>query len=176
MRWITVFCGSRTGFDPRHVEAAVTLGRSIGRRGWGLIYGGGRVGLMGVLADAALSTGAPVVGVIPRALLEAEVGHGGLTELVLVETMHERKAEMARRADAFATLPGGLGTLDETFEILTWFQLGIHAKPLALLNLDGYYDALLAFLDRTVAEGFLGATRGEIRVATEVEELLDLLA
>jgi uncharacterized protein (TIGR00730 family) len=175
MRWITVFCGSRTGRDPRHAETAAELGRAIGRRDWGLIYGGGRVGLMGILADAALRAGAPVVGVIPRALLEAEVGHGGLTELVLVETMHERKAEMARRADAFATLPGGIGTLDETFEILTWFQLGIHGKPIGVLNTNGYYDPLLAFLDRSVEEGFLGETRNELRVEGEVEALLDRL-
>lgn len=130
---------------------------------------------MGILADAALKAGAPVVGVIPRALLEAEVGHGGLTELVLVETMHERKAVMARRADAFATLPGGIGTLDETFEILTWFQLGIHHKPIGVLNTNGYYDPLLAFLDRSVEEGFLGETRNELRVEGEVEALLDRL-
>lgn len=176
MRWITVFCGSRNGHDPRYAEAAAELGERLGHRGWGLVYGGGKVGLMGILAEAALSAGAPVVGVIPRTLLEAEVGHGGLTELVVVETMHERKAEMARRADAFATLPGGIGTLDETFEILTWFQLGIHGKPMGLLNTGGYYDPLLGFLDRAVEQGFLGATRDRLWVETGVQGLLDRLA
>lgn len=174
-RWITVFCGSRHGSDLRFTTAAAELGRSLGRRGWGLVYGGGRVGLMGVVADAALAAGAPVVGVIPRALLAAEVGHGSLTELVLVDTMHERKAEMALRADAFVTLPGGIGTLDETFEILTWFQLGIHDKPIGVLNVAGYYDPLLAFLDRAVEQDFLGETRKALWVEGEVERLLDRL-
>jgi uncharacterized protein (TIGR00730 family) len=134
---------------------AVTLGRLLGEAGLGLVYGGAQVGLMGALADAALAHGSEVIGVIPRSLAGIEVAHQRLSQLVLVETMHERKALMAQEADAFVALPGGFGTLDEFFEILTWAQLGIHAKPCVLVNNDGYYDPLLIFLQTAVEQGFL---------------------
>jgi len=155
MRRICVFCGSRMGASAVYREAARDFGARLAERGLGLVYGGGRVGLMGVLADAVLAGGGHAWGVIPRALADREVAHGSLTELELVTSMHERKARMADLADAFVALPGGLGTLDEWFEIWTWAQLGIHHKPLGLLNIEGYFDPLLAFLDRAVAEGFV---------------------
>ena len=152
---VCVFCGSRTGAAPCYEEAARTLGRLLGERERTLIYGGGNVGLMGVLADGALIAGAKVIGVIPAALMERELGHGGVTELRVVATMHERKALMADLADGFLAMPGGFGTLDELCEILTWAQLGLHAKPVALLNTNGYFDAFLSFLTHSVEEGFL---------------------
>jgi len=152
---VCVFCGSSTGTDPRYAAAAVELGGEIARRGWTLVYGGGSVGLMGLAADAALDAGGRVVGVIPRFLYEWEVGHDGLTELEIVETLTERKVRMGDLSDAFLTLPGGIGTLDETFEALSWAQLGLERKPNGLLNVAGYYDALVAFLDRATAEGFV---------------------
>jgi uncharacterized protein (TIGR00730 family) len=143
----------------------------------GLVYGGGHIGLMGVLADAVLAGGAPVFGVIPRAMVDKELAHGGLTELHVVDTMHQRKALMADLADGFAALPGGYGTADEFFEILTWGQLGLHAKPMGLLNVAGFFDPLLAWLDRAVVEGFLrGEHQSLLRVAGEEEALLRLLA
>jgi uncharacterized protein (TIGR00730 family) len=156
---VCVFCGSSAGARPGYAEAArelgVELGVELGRRGVGLVYGGGQVGLMGVLADAALAAGVEVIGVIPRPLASRELAHPGLTELRLVDSMHERKATMAALVDAFAALPGGLGTLEETLEILTWSQLGIHRKPVGVLNVAGYYDSLLRLLGHAVAEHFI---------------------
>jgi uncharacterized protein (TIGR00730 family) len=158
------------------MEAARRLGGLLGVRGMGLVYGGASVGLMGALADAALAAGAPVVGVLPAVLEGREIAHGGLSELHFVGTMHERKALMAERADAFLALPGGFGTLDEFLEILTWAQLGIHAKPCVLVNMLGFYDGLLGFLDHAVEEGFLRApNRGLIRVVSGVDEALTTL-
>lgn len=176
MRTICVFCGSNHG-KPHYIDATRAFGEAMARRGFGLVYGGGHIGLMGVIADAVLAAGRPVIGVIPRALADKELAHQGLTELLVVETMHQRKAVMADRADAFVALPGGYGTGDELFEILTWAQLGLHTKPVALLNVTGFFDPLLAWLDHMVLEGFLKAAhRKLVRVANDAEELLDLLA
>jgi hypothetical protein len=154
-RRVCVFCGSNLGVKPAYRTEAVTLGRLLGEAGLGLVYGGAQVGLMGALADAALANGSEVIGVIPRTLAGIEVAHQGLSQLVLVETMHERKALMAQEADGFVALPGGFGTLDEFFEILTWAQLNIHAKPCVLVNTGGYYDHLLSFLQVAIEHGFL---------------------
>jgi hypothetical protein len=154
-RRVCVFCGSSPGVNPAYRAEAVCLGRLLGQDGLGLVYGGAQVGLMGALADAALDHGSEVIGVIPRSLAGIEVAHQRLTRLVLVETMHERKALMAKEADAFVALPGGFGTLDEFFEILTWAQLGIHWKPCVLVNTAGYYDHLLSFLQEAMNQGFL---------------------
>jgi uncharacterized protein (TIGR00730 family) len=161
---------------PEYRAEAVTLGRLLGEAGLGLVYGGAQVGLMGALADAALAHGSEVIGVIPRALAGVEVAHQGLSKLVLVETMHERKALMAQEADAFVALPGGFGTLDEFFEILTWAQLGIHAKPCLLVNTTGYYDQLLSFLGIAIDQGFLKAeNRAYIHVAGGAAEALQCM-
>jgi len=177
VRALAVFCGSHAGRDPRHREAAAALGGELARRRVRLVYGGGSVGLMGVLADAVLAAGGEVVGVLPRFLFEREVGHRDLTELRLVDSMHERKAVMAERSDAFVALPGGIGTLEEIFEIWTWVLLGLHRKPCGLLNVGGYFDPLVAFLDRTVDEGFVGAPqRALLQVAGDPAELLERLA
>ncbi len=154
-RSVAVFCASSPGADPLYAATAAQVGRELATMGIGIVYGGGRVGLMGVLADAALGAGGRVVGVIPRGMVEAERGHTGLTELVVVESMHERKALMADRADAFLALPGGYGTLDELFEAITWAQLGLHDKPIGLLNVGGFYGALTSFLDSIVSAGFI---------------------
>jgi uncharacterized protein (TIGR00730 family) len=176
MQHICVFCGSNLGFDPCYAAAAVELGRTLAARSLGLVYGGASVGLMGALADAVMSSGGKVVGVITSGLVEKEVAHEGLSELRVVKTMHERKAIMANLADAFVALPGGLGTLDEFFEALTWGQLGIHKKPCALLNLGGYFDALVRFLDHSAEQGFLPQRHREmILVATSIPELFDKL-
>ena len=174
---LCVYCGSRSGDDPAFAAAARTVGRVIGERGWRLVYGGGSSGLMGAVADAALAAGAASVGVIPAALMERELGHLGLDELVVVETMHERKRLMAERSDAFLALPGGIGTFEELFEVWTWLQLGYHAKPVGLLNVAGYYDPLLDFLDRSVQRGFVPPDqRALLQVADSVEPLLERLA
>jgi hypothetical protein len=152
---VCVFCGSSAGRDDRHLDAARALGQLLARRNIALVYGGARVGLMGALADAALEDGGRVVGVMPRGLWTREIGHTGLTELLVVDTMHERKAIMAERADAFVALPGGAGTLEELFEVWTWAQLGIHTKPVAVLNVDGFWDPLLGMLDHMVDAGFV---------------------
>ncbi|HXH93381.1 MAG TPA: TIGR00730 family Rossman fold protein [Thermoanaerobaculia bacterium] len=157
MRSLCVFCGSSAGNDPRFAQAASELGALLAKEGITLVYGGGHVGLMGILADAVLANGGKVIGVIPRALWDREVGHRNLTELRVVETMHERKALMASLADAFVALPGGLGTLEEIFEVWTWSQLGIHDKPVGFLDVDGFYAPLLAFLDHGVDAGFVRA-------------------
>ena len=152
---VAVYCGSRFGDTPAFAHAARHLGRLIAERGGTVVYGGGHVGLMGALADGALAAGGRVVGVIPQALMDREVGHGGLTELHVVQTMHERKQLMAERADAFVALPGGIGTLEELYEVWSWQQLGYHDKPVALLNVAGYYDALLEFMRVSHERGFV---------------------
>lgn len=174
---LCVYCGSRAGDNAAYEAAATAVGTAIGRRGWRLVYGGGRAGLMGRVADAALSAGAPVLGVIPLSLMEREVGHRGLTELHVVETMHERKLMMAQHSDAFIALPGGIGTFEELFEVWTWRQLGYHDKPVGLLNVDGYYDALLDFMRQTVARGFVSdAQNALLQVHTQADDLLDSIA
>ncbi len=174
---LCVYCGSRLGDDPAHAHAAWAVGREIAQRGWQLVYGGGNVGLMGIVADAALAGGAPVIGVIPRSLMEREVGHPGLSELHVVETMHQRKQGMAERADAFLALPGGIGTFEELFEVWTWRQLGYHDQPIGLLNVGGYYNALVAFMQQTVDAGFVSdGTRAMLEIGDEPSALLDRLA
>jgi uncharacterized protein (TIGR00730 family) len=176
LRTICVYAGSSPGADPAYAEAAATLAREIGRRGLGVVYGGGTVGLMGVVADAALAVGAPVTGIIPRALDAREISHPALTELVVVETMHERKALMAERSDAFVALPGGIGTMEELIEAFTWTQLAIHEKPVGLLDVAGYWAPLGAMLDRAVAARFLSAERRATLLAGEdPAALLDAL-
>jgi uncharacterized protein (TIGR00730 family) len=176
LRNITVFCGSSAGLSPLHADKARQVGCSLAERGIGLVYGGGRVGLMGVLADACLRAGGRVVGVIPKALADKEVAHTGLTELHVVGSMHERKALMAERCDAFLALPGGYGTWDELFEALTWTQLGIQRKACGLLNVGGYYDALIAMVDRAIDEGFIRREHRELLLAdTDVAALLERL-
>lgn len=173
---LCVYCGSRPGMDPAFADAARTLGRHLARAGGLLIYGGGRVGLMGVVADAVLAEGGRVIGVIPQTLMDREVGHRGLTELHVVQTMHERKRLMAEQADAFLALPGGIGTFEELFEVWTWRQLGYHDKPVGLLNVGGYYDKLAAFLAHTVEQGFLSAAQlGVLEVGMDPVELLQRL-
>jgi len=178
LQTICVFCGSSPGARPEYAAAAKALGRTIAERGLTLVYGAGNVGLMGALADAALAAGGTVVGIIPEHLVQWEVAHQGLTRLEIVHSMHERKARMADLSDAFIALPGGLGTFEELFEILTWAQLGLHRKPFGLLNTAGYYDSLLALLDSGVQERFL---RPEHRAmiqeeANDPSHLLDRLA
>jgi uncharacterized protein (TIGR00730 family) len=155
MRSVCVFCGSSAGNDPRFAQTASEFGALLAKEGITLVYGGGHVGLMGILADSVLANGGKVIGVIPRALWDREVGHRNLTELHVVESMHERKALMASLADAFVALPGGLGTLEEVFEVWTWAQLGIHDKPVGFLDAIGFYAPLLAFLDNAVDAGFV---------------------
>ena len=170
---ICVFCGSSPGADPAYRRAATDLGALLASQGRRLVYGGGNVGLMGVVADAALQNGGTVVGVIPQHLLDLEVGHQGLTELRVVHSMHERKEQMSTLGDAFVLLPGGLGSLEEFFEIWTWGQLGLHRKPYGILNVAGYFDALLAFLDHAVGERFVHPEhRRLVVVASEAAYLL----
>ncbi|HLT39843.1 MAG TPA: TIGR00730 family Rossman fold protein [Enhygromyxa sp.] len=157
MRRVCVFCGSATGARPQYALAAERFAEALASRGLGLVYGGGHVGLMGVLADAALAAGCEVIGVIPQALHEREIGHPGLTELHVVDSMHERKAKMAALSDAFVVLPGGLGTLEEMFEVWTWGQLGFHQKPVGLLDVEQFWQPLITMLDRMVDEGFIVA-------------------
>jgi uncharacterized protein (TIGR00730 family) len=177
LRRVCVFCGSSPGADPRYVQMAEQLGELLAARGLGLVYGGASVGLMGALADAALRRGGQVIGVIPRALADKELAHAGLSELRVVGSMHERKALMADLSDAFIALPGGLGTLEEFCEIATWAQLGLHRKPCGLLDVNGYFESLIAFLDRAVAERFIRAEhRAIVLRATDPESLLDAFA
>lgn len=164
LRSICVFCGSNLGAAPVYAEAARALGRELASSGRRLVYGGGKVGLMGVLADAVLEHGGRVTGVIPRHIVDLEVAHDGLTELRVVNSMHERKQLMSDLADGFVVLPGGLGTLDEFFEIWTWSQLALHRKPYALLDVAGYFDALLAFLDHAVREKFMRSEHRDLLV------------
>ncbi len=173
---VCVYCGSRHGAKPAYQAAARALGAAIGARGWQLVYGGGKVGLMGEVADAVLAAGGRVVGVIPETLKKREVGHAGLHELHVVQTMHERKQMMAERADLFIALPGGIGTLEELYEVWTWRQLAYHDKPIGLLNTEGYYDALLRFMAHTVSEGFLSPEQQQVlQVGEQPEALLDAL-
>ncbi|MEW6074324.1 MAG: TIGR00730 family Rossman fold protein [Planctomycetota bacterium] len=177
MRRICVFCGAHAGARPAYAEAARELGTLLAARGLGLVTGGGRVGLMGIVADAALAAGGEAIGVIPRALVAKELAHPGLSELVVVETMHARKAAMHALADAFVTLPGGIGSLEEALEALAWLQLDLHRKPAGIVNVEGYYDPLLAQLDRAVAEGFvLGPQRETIVVGPTPAAVLDRFA
>lgn len=174
---VCVYCGSRHGERTEYGQAAQAVGTLIGRNGWELVYGGGRVGLMGTVADATLAAGGTAVGVIPQALMDREVGHQGLTELHVVQTMHERKQLMATRAHAFLALAGGIGTFEELFEMWSWRQLHYHNKPIGLLNTAGYYDSLLAFIDQTVQGGFVtAAQRAQVIVAGEPAVLLQRLA
>jgi len=173
---LCVYCGSRPGTLPEFAAQARAVGAEIGRRGWRLVYGGGRSGLMGELADAALASGAIVVGVIPQSLMQRELGHSGLAELHVVQTMHERKLLMAQRSDAFLALPGGIGTFEELFEVWSWRQLGYHDKPLGLLNVAGYYDSFAALMHSAEHHGFVtAAQRGLLEVDTDVASLLDRL-
>ncbi|MEH3146396.1 MAG: TIGR00730 family Rossman fold protein [Methylobacterium frigidaeris] len=170
---LCVFCGSNDGALPLYREAAGALGRHLAENGVDLVYGGGKVGLMGAVADAVLQAGGRAVGVMPRPLVEKEIAHHGLTELRVVGSMHERKALMADLADGFVALPGGLGTFEELFEVWTWGQLGYHPKPMAVLNVGGFYDGLLGFLDHVVEQGFVReAHRGMLIVARDPGELL----
>jgi uncharacterized protein (TIGR00730 family) len=173
---LCVYCGSRLGVDARYAETAQAVGQWIGERGGRLVYGGGRNGLMGVVADATLAAGGTVLGIIPQALVEREWAHTDCTELVVVDTMHERKQRMADAADAFVALPGGIGTFEEFFEAWTWRQLGYHDKSVGLLNVAGYYDRLSAFLAQTVASGFMNDWQMElIRIDNDVQRLLPVL-
>ncbi len=173
MKHICVFCGSHVGNDDAYVRVAREAAEAIVRAGYGIVYGGGSIGLMGIVADAALLAGGEVIGVIPQFLARTEVAHEGLTELHVVATMHERKALMDGASDAFIALPGGFGTMDEFCEVLTWRQLRIHDKPIGLLNYKGYYDALLELFDSMVREGFIGPhTRGLFTDAPTIDELL----
>jgi uncharacterized protein (TIGR00730 family) len=174
LRRICLFCGASTGRDPSHAALAASVGTDLASRGIGIVYGGGRVGLMGALADAALAAGGEVIGVIPRGLVDRELAHPGVTELRVVTTLHERKAVMAELADAFIALPGGLGTLEELAEVVSWAQLDLHAKPIGLLDDGRYWSGLLGWLDRAVEEGFLGAAhRGIVLRETALATLLE---
>lgn len=176
MKRVCVYCGSRPGKNGAYATAAADLGRLLGERRIGVVYGGGQVGLMGVIADAALAAGGEVIGVIPHGLAAREVDHGGVTELHKVETMHERKAMMADLADGFITMPGGIGTLEELTEMWSWAYLGIHRKPLGLLNVAGYFDPLLAFMDGALDAGFVQPVHRELlTVANDPVTLLDAL-
>ena len=172
-----VFSGSSKGSDPAFLNSAATLGTALARRDIGFVYGGAGIGLMGAAADAALAAGGEAIGVLPEALARAEIPHPNLTELHIVSSMHERKAMMSNLSDAFIALPGGFGTLEETFEILTWLQLGIHNKPIGLLNTVGFYDTLLRFLDEQVSAGFVRAEhRALLHSFDDADALIDALA
>jgi uncharacterized protein (TIGR00730 family) len=171
---LAIYCGSATPADPRFIENAREVGRTLAERGIGVVYGGGRLGLMGAIADSALAAGGEVIGVIPKALVDAEVAHRGLTELHVVETMHERKKAFTDLSDGFVTLPGGTGTMDELWEALSWAQIGYHAKPVGLLNVAGYYDGLLTFVETMAGAGFLRPQHRDILLASD--SLDDLLA
>lgn len=176
MHRVCVYCGSNFGNDPAFTEAAVAVGRELAVQKLGLVYGGGSVGLMGTVADAVLEGGGEVIGVIPRKLVELEKEHRGLTKLIETDTMHERKRLMMEHADGFLVLPGGYGTLEELFEVIAWLQLGFHHKPVGLLNVDGFYDLMLAQLDHMTDKGLLKPMhRAMLLVATEPKELLTLM-
>ena len=173
---VGVYCGSRLGSKPAYQALAQTLGSAIGQRGWQLVYGGGRAGLMGTVADATLAAGGRVVGVIPQSLMTLEVGHPGLHELHVVPTMHARKQLMAERSDAFVAMPGGIGTFEELFEVWTWRHLGYHNRPLGLLDTEGYWAPMLAFLRHSVREGFMGDDQlAMLSIDDDVDRLLDRL-
>ncbi len=173
---VCVFTGASRGVRPVHADAVELFGAELARRGHGLVYGGGHVGLMGVLADAVLAGGGEAIGVIPRQLVERELAHRRVGDLQVVPDMHARKARMAEQADAFVAMPGGIGTLEELFEVWTWAQLGLHSKPIGLLNVAGFFDHLLAFCDLMVSDGFLPAdSRAHLVVAGAPADLLDAL-
>lgn len=175
-KWVCVFCASAAGASPEYLKAATELGRQIAERGYGLVYGGATVGAMGAVADGALAAGGAVVGVIPEVIREREIDHRGLTELHVVSTMHERKALLAERSDAFVALPGGYGTMDEFIEVVTWAQLKIHAKPCVLVNVGGFWNGLLAFLDHCVEQGFIQPeNRILVDVAGDAESALAIV-
>ena len=177
MNRLAVYCGSATPADPRYIENARHVGATLAARGIGVVYGGGRLGLMGAVADSALAAGGEVIGVIPDALVAAEVAHKGLTDLQVVRTMHQRKQAFTDLSDGFVTLPGGTGTMDELWEALSWAQIGYHAKPVGLLNLDGYYDGLIAFWEKMAEVGFVRPQHvGLLIVAPTLGELLDRMA
>lgn len=171
---LCVFCGASPGNNHRYLEAAADLGRVLGQQGIGLVYGGGSVGIMGAVAGAALEHGSRVVGVCPASLLPKEVSGDSIGELIVVDTMHERKAKMAALADGFVALPGGFGTLEELFEAITWAQLGIHAKPVGLLNVDGFFEPLVGLIDHAVTEGFIRSSHR--RLVTMADSPAELLA
>ena len=176
LKRVCVFCGSNTGSGPAYVEAAESLGKLLAERKMGLVYGGGKVGLMGKIADAVLGAGGEVIGVIPQSLMRKEIAHAGLTELRVVDSMHQRKALMAELSDAFIALPGGFGTFEEFCEIVTWAQLGLHRKPCGILNIEGYYDQLLGLFDHAVAEKFLHpANRALVIAGKSPDAMLDRL-
>ena len=176
MKAVAVFCGGSVGVSPAYTRVAEEVGRGTARRGLTLVYGGGHIGLMGVLADAALAAGGEVVGVIPQSLVDREIAHAGLSRLEVVPNMLTRKARMAELADAFIALPGGYGTLDELFEMLTWTQTGVQAKPCGVLNVNGYYDALLAWTDHAVREGLVRAGHRKLLLSeSSITKLLDEL-
>jgi uncharacterized protein (TIGR00730 family) len=173
LKRICVFCGSSKGRNAQYADNAADVGRELARRGIGLVYGGGNIGLMGLLADAALAEGGDVIGVIPESLMAREVGHRGLRDLRIVKTMHERKALMAELCDGFIALPGGFGTFEEFFEVLTWSQLGLHPKPCGVLNVSGFFDPLLQLIDHAVAEHFVRPAHRElVLVETSLDRLL----
>ena len=177
MRRLAVYCGSATPADPVYVDTAREVGTSLAARNIGIVYGGGRLGLMGAVADAALAAGGEVIGVIPRALVDAEVAHRGLTELHVVSGMHERKQRFTDLADGFLTLPGGVGTMDELWEAISWAQLGYHAKPVGLLNVAGFYDGLIAFNDHMIVTGFIRPQHRHILIHDDrLDALLDRMA
>ena len=174
---LCVYCGSRVGNDPRNLAVAVELGRLMATAGVRLVFGGGSVGLMGTIADSVIENGGEALGVIPKGLFRTEIGHPGITELVEVGSMHERKARMAAESDAFVAMPGGLGTLEELAEIATWAQLGIHSKPVGVLDVDGFWAPLLEFLDGAVDAGFLSAENRDLVVRIdEVDDVLPVLS
>jgi uncharacterized protein (TIGR00730 family) len=174
---LCVFCGSSHGKNPTYAEAAKNLGGELARRGIELVYGGGNVGLMGVIADAVLDSGGEVIGVIPESLMAKELGHRGIQELRVVKTMHERKAMMVDLSDGFIAMPGGIGTFEEFFEIVTWAQLGFHSKPCALLNVNEFYDPLLHLLDHAIAESFVKPKQRDlVLVEADFSKLLDRMA
>ena len=176
MRRLAVYCGSSMGTDPAFAATAQALGEEMARRGIDLVYGGGRLGLMGVVADAVLGAGGRAYGVIPQALTDLEVAHRGLTELHTVASMHERKAKMTELTDAFVALPGGIGTFDELFEAWTWNALGYHSKPFCLLNVNGFWDSMIGFLDQVTENGFMSpARRAQLLVAEDIGQAIDLL-
>ena len=177
MQRICVFCGSSTGVKQEYAVGARELGLVLAKQNIDLVYGGGHVGLMGIVADAAMSAGAKAIGIIPRCLADKEVAHQGLTELKVVQTMHERKAQMSELSDGFIAMPGGFGTLEELFEVITWAQLGIHKKPFGLFNVAGYFDKLIEFIDYQVQQGFVPQShRDMVIVSDEAEQLVELLA
>ncbi|MGY4532859.1 uncharacterized protein (TIGR00730 family) [Pseudomonas sp. TE3786] len=177
LRSLCVFCGASPGANPVYREAAINLGRTLAEQGIRLIYGGGAVGLMGIVADAALEAGGEVIGIIPQSLKSAEIGHNGLTRLEVVDGMHARKARMAELSDGFIALPGGLGTLEELFEVWTWAQLGYHSKPLGLLEVNGFYAKLNDFLDHLVEERFVRAPhRAMLQINESPSELIAAMA